>query len=172
MPKIIEDVRRMLLTEAKKQVAERGYAKATIRSVAGACGLAVGTVYNYFSSKDMLIATFMAEDWKECLERIESSPAEEPEVLLRCIHDELRGFSGQYSALFADEDAVKAFSAAFSRRHRMLREQLAESILPVCRGENREFLAQFTAEALLTWTMEGKSFEEIYAVLDRTLSRA
>lgn len=169
MPKIIEDVRRMLLAEAKKQVAERGYAKATIRSVAGACGLAAGTVYNYFPSKDMLIASFMAEDWKECLSRIEDSPTEDPEILLQCIYCELRGFADQYSALFADEDAVKVFSAVFSRRHRILRDQLVERILPVCRGENREFLAQFTAESLLIWTMAGKSFGEIYEVLARIL---
>ena len=33
----------------------------TVRSVAAGCGVAVGTVYNYFSSKDMLIAAFMLE---------------------------------------------------------------------------------------------------------------
>ena len=56
MPKIIENVREQLLAEAKKQVFEHGYADTTIRSVARACGLGVGTVYNYFSSKEMLIA--------------------------------------------------------------------------------------------------------------------
>ena len=33
MPKLIENVRTQLLLEAKKQIAERGYAKTTIRSV-------------------------------------------------------------------------------------------------------------------------------------------
>ena len=46
MPKIIENVREQLLAVAKKQIGERGYANTTIRSVAGECGLAVGTVYN------------------------------------------------------------------------------------------------------------------------------
>ena len=35
MAKIIENVREQLLTEAKKQIWERGYADTTIRSVAG-----------------------------------------------------------------------------------------------------------------------------------------
>ena len=49
MPKIIEGVRARLLNEAKRQIATLGYARTTIRSVATACGLGVGTVYNYFS---------------------------------------------------------------------------------------------------------------------------
>ncbi|MCM1025655.1 MAG: TetR/AcrR family transcriptional regulator [Roseburia sp.] len=170
MPKIIEDVRRTLLAEARRQLAEKGYARATIRSVAGACGLAVGTVYNYFPSKDMLIASFMAEDWMKSLSRIDGCATQDSKALLRGIYRELREFSEQYSALFADEEAVKAFSAVFTKRHKMLRDQLAGRILPVCRGENREFLAEFAAEALLIWTTAGKSFEEIYAVLERILA--
>ena len=63
MPKIIENIREALLVEAKRQIAERGYQNTTIRSVAKECGVAVGTVYNYFKSKDMLIASFILEDW-------------------------------------------------------------------------------------------------------------
>ena len=44
MPKLIENIRAQLLAEAQRQVAKRGYAKTTIRSVAEACGIAVGTV--------------------------------------------------------------------------------------------------------------------------------
>ena len=40
MPKIIENVREKLVDEARRQVAEQGYARTTIRSIAGACGLA------------------------------------------------------------------------------------------------------------------------------------
>ena len=71
MPKIIENLREKLLEEAKCQVMEQGYAAMTIRSVASACGVGVGTVYNYFSSKDMLVASFLLEDWLECLAGIE-----------------------------------------------------------------------------------------------------
>ena len=50
MPKIIENIREKILEEAKCQVMESGYASMTIRSVANACGVGVGTVYNYFKS--------------------------------------------------------------------------------------------------------------------------
>ena len=74
MPKIIENLRDQLLQEARKQIAERGYTGTTIRSVAGACGVGVGTVYNYFSSKEMLIAAFMMEDWQKQLDAMAALP--------------------------------------------------------------------------------------------------
>ena len=64
MPKIIENLREKLVCEAKRQVEELGYANLTIRSVAAVCGVGVGTVYNYFSSKDSLVAAFLLEDWQ------------------------------------------------------------------------------------------------------------
>ena len=71
MPKIIENIRQNLLEEARRQVLQEGYSALTVRSVAAACGISVGTVYNYFPSKDMLIASFMLEDWQLCLDKIE-----------------------------------------------------------------------------------------------------
>ena len=71
MPKIIDNVREELLKEAKKQLIENGYSHTTIRSVARGCGIAIGTVYNYFPSKDMLIATFMMEDWNTAFSSVE-----------------------------------------------------------------------------------------------------
>ena len=63
MPKIIINAREEILKEAKRQLLENGYSATTIRSVAKATGIATGTVYNYFPSKDMLLASFMMEDW-------------------------------------------------------------------------------------------------------------
>ena len=73
MPKIIENLREQLLSEAKKQVKERGYAATTVRSVAKACGLGTGTVYNYFKSKDMLIAYNIKKiiSYLECKSQVE-----------------------------------------------------------------------------------------------------
>ena len=66
-PKIIENLESRLIQEAKRQIAESGYGATTIRSVAKGCGVGVGTVYNYFPSKEALVATFMLADWKESM---------------------------------------------------------------------------------------------------------
>ncbi len=172
MPKIIENVRELLLAEAKRQISENGYAGTTIRSVATACGLGVGTVYNYFQSKDMLIASFMLEDWQECIQDMKQENASDSASFLRGIYVSLSGFAHTHAALFCDSDAVKTFTTVFSERHKLLREQLADVLMPSCERTthaDKRFLAEFISESLLTWTMAGKSFEEIYSILNLLL---
>ena len=165
MPKIIENIREQLLATVKRQIAENGYEKTTIRSVASACDLGVGTVYNYFKSKDMLIASFMLEDWQECLLQMKQKGTGDTESFLENIYCSLREFIESHTSLFSDEDAKKVFSTVLTERHKILREQIAEIILPICNQPNKKFLSEFISESLLTWTMAGKSFEEIYSVV-------
>ena len=172
MPKIIKNVREQLLNEAKKQIAENGYGKTTIRSVAKACELGIGTVYNYFQSKDMLIASFLAEDWQVCLHQIEPHVLDEPEEVMKSIYDSLADFMEKNSALFHDSDAMKVYVSAFSVRHKQLREQLANYLLPVCekaKVKDSTFLAEWIAESLLTWTVAGKSFDEQYEIIKQII---
>ena len=170
MPKIIENLREKLLKEAKKQVMEQGYSALTIRSVANACGVGVGTVYNYFPSKDMLIASFMLEDWMGCLAVIEAGCAKtsEPEQALGCIYKEILCFMQKYELLFCDKDAEASSSGYLHQRHAMLRNQIAKPILALCQKQtkaNPEFLAEFIAEAMLAWAGSERSFEEISSIL-------
>lgn len=172
MPKIIENVKEQLLSEARRQIEERGYAQTTVRSVAGACGIAVGTVYNYFSSKDMLIASFVAADWLEAIQKLTEYPPRTAEEAIRSVYNLLRDFSEAHRALFTDRDAAKTFSAIFSERHKLLRDQLAVFFLPFCgRGDKKdsEFLSQFLSESVLTWAMAGVEVEKLTTVLQRIL---
>lgn len=169
MPKIIENLRDQLLYEARKQIAERGYTGTTIRSVAGACEVGVGTVYNYFSSKEMLIAAFMMEDWQKQLDAMAALPKDQPEALLRGVYEALCAYAAGHQDLFSDEGAAKAISLGFAPRHRMLREQLTGFILPICKGDNAAFTAAFIAESLISWTMEGTSFDTLYPVMHKLI---
>ena len=171
MPKIIENIREKLLEEAKRQVMELGYSSMTIRSVASACGVGVGTVYNYFPSKDILIASFILEDWFICKQAIDEGCRENmtTEMALRSIYDGLNIFLSKYEVLFKDESAGVAFSASFSKeRHKMLCNQIAQPLLPFCQKQTRvkaEFLAEFVAESLLNWACSEASFEDVKSVL-------
>ena len=181
MPKILESVREQLLETARRQIETRGYAGTTVRSVATACGIAIGTVYNYFPSKDMLIASVVAEDWYACLAAMRGETAttlggkaeacsdEEAEETLRRVYESLAAFAKRYEPLFSDKDAEKSYFSSLHERHAQLRGQLAERILPLCRGEDPDFTARFLAEALLTWTVAGVPFERFYAVARKLL---
>ena len=170
MPKIIENVREKLLNEARKQVMEQGYSAMTIRSVASACGISIGTVYNYFSSKDMLVASFMLTDWQACMDAVKQccDKYSEPQIILKCVYDELQHFAKEHMSLFLDENAESSFASAFPKRHRQLRSQIAGLLQKICEKQdkvNAEFLAEFLAENMLTWTLADRTFEEIGSIL-------
>lgn len=166
MPKIIENLERRLITEAKRQIEESGYGAVTIRSVAKACGVGVGTVYNYFPSKEALVATHLLEDWKVCVDIIQTTAqhAETPQSVLRCIYEQLTGFANRHEAIFRDETAAASFAGSFSQYHGLLRSQLAQPLRRFC---GSDFAAEFIAESLLTWAMAGKSFDETYEILKK-----
>ena len=126
MPKRIEDLPRRLMEEARRQVQESGYSALTIRSVAKGCGVGVGTVYNYYASRDALVASFLLSDWNCCLEEIraEAEAAAHPEPVLRKVYGSLEQFLQQHAAVFRDETAAAGFSGASGHYHSLLRSQL------------------------------------------------
>ena len=170
MPKILVNIKETLLAEAKRQVMEQGYSAMTIRSVASACGVGVGTVYNYFSSKDMLVASFMLEDWMLCKGAIDAGCKADRTVeeALYCIYDELKTFTRKYETLFHDESAEMTFASTSRQHHKSLCEQIATPLLPFCQRQTRvdaEFLAMFIADNMLMWSRTEHSFAEVSSVL-------
>lgn len=67
MPKIIEEPREMILAQAKSIVQQEGMDQLTIRRVAAATGISIGTVYNYFPTKRELIVHLMEDYWNTYL---------------------------------------------------------------------------------------------------------
>ena len=63
MPKRIENLQENILRQAKPLMLESGYEALAMRDVAARCGIAVGTLYNYFPSKEALAGGVMLEDW-------------------------------------------------------------------------------------------------------------
>lgn len=166
MPKIIENLRERLTEQAAKQLAERGYAALTVRSVAAAAGVGVGTVYNYFPSKDALVASAMLADWNERMQTIAAAGGDGagPGPVLRCMYEQLRVYAEKYRSVFQEGQAAPGLPGSFRRYHAMLRDQLAEPLRPYCQGD---FAPRFIAEAMLAWTMEEKPFEEIYSLVQK-----
>lgn len=173
MPKIIPNAPERMIAEARRQIDERGYGAVTIRSIVGGCGFGLGTFYNYFRSKDMLIATFLLDDWRECLGRVSelSAVAKSPMEVVGALYSELCGFMARFEAIFKSDEAIKVFkTASDGGRHELLRDQIAEPILVACERSGMvscEFLSQFVAESILTWAVAGKDYSEVEPLISR-----
>lgn len=166
MPKIIENLEARLMEEVEKQITQSGYAAMTMRSVAKGCDIGVGTVYNYFSCKEELVAAFLLKDWNKALACFDSISASSqfPRPVAQLIYEHLTDFSLRHASIFQDHTAAASFAASYSQYHRILRQQLAKPLRKFCESD---FAAEFAAEALLTWTMASKDFDTLYSMLEK-----
>lgn len=173
MPKIIEDLHDRILAQAEKELFEKGYSNMTMRSVAEGCGIAVGTVYNYYKSKDVLIAQIMLRDWTRIMNtvkfRCESSIS---------IHEAFHEmYNGVIEFVETYESVWRQYGKDISVRHEMpmqfdwLIKQLSEileEVLVRCHNEEDAYMPVFLAEILLnTATKKDFKYDNISRLLHR-----
>jgi AcrR family transcriptional regulator len=102
MPKIIENVKELLLIEARRTLLEQSYSELNIRDISKRCGIGIGTFYNYFSNKELLVSEIFRADWKLVSNIIMSAETETIEFKEKCrkIYNALDIFIQQYSDIF------------------------------------------------------------------------
>lgn len=161
MPKLIENVREKILEAAQKQLEDRGYTAMTIQSVAKACGVGVGTVYNYYCSKEDILTAYIGQDWMKCVEIINAVARYSPsyDAVIRCIYDQLLAFGEAHSHIFRDEAAAACIDGVLYRWMGALSAQICVPLRKYCKSDAE---ALIIAEALITWIRTGKTFDEIY----------
>ena len=137
MPKLIPEAERSILAAAKKQLFEKGYANLAIREVAGQCGIAVGTIYNYFPGKEALVAAVMAEDWRNAMAGLRESFARSAGILegIVAMYNTIEAFSKLYAPAWSQYGSAPA---SFGERHLMLRGQLSALLEELVTRHGRE----------------------------------
>lgn len=65
MSRIIENPRELILAAAKEILYNDGYKKLSMRNVAKACDIGLGTIYNYYPTKEELVIEMMTGYWSE-----------------------------------------------------------------------------------------------------------
>ena len=175
MPKIIENLKERLLDTARGMLLSSGYASLTMRGVAERCGIAVGTMYNYFPSKEMLAASVMLEDWQTALEEVRAACCAAGGVsqALNAAYDAVARFSGRYSPVWENYTMQGSQQSAFNRRHRLLARQLADCLGPVlerCCPAAPPAAAVFLAENILVCVNGSEmTFSDFLAIAARVL---
>lgn len=162
MPKIIENLKEKILEEANRQMREAGYAAMTIQSIAKACGVGVGTVYNYFSSKDEIVVACVAAAWMDRMDTIcaVAKYSRTCDAVVHCIYDQTVSFGRAHNYIFENTTAAHCVDGAIFRYMWFLSSKLAEPLRKFCKSDAQ---AQLIAEALLAWIRTGKSYEEVYS---------
>ncbi len=170
MPKLIPDAKTKIISIAKNQLFKKGYTGLMLRDVADQCGMAVGTIYNYFSSKEILVASIMAEDWLSSLEKMKESCkiASTVEQGVRAIYKAIGEYVQTYEGIWTE---YKGVLSSYGKRHVLLRNQLSEllSDLLLRLGRNEDIeLCPLLAETVLTCAMQR---DIDYSVLSKAISR-
>ena len=153
MPKIIENLRERILDTAREALVADGWRALSMRALAQRVGVAPGTLYNYFSDKEEIVATLALADWQDALARMDAvaAAATDLERGLCDLCDELNAFSDAYRPTWQQYEGGSA-SSYLTRYHRMLREQVARPVRAVTERAGRADLAPLAdvlAEALL-----------------------
>lgn len=61
-----------ILEASRELIRQQGWSAVSIRSVAAACGVSVGSIYNYFDSKTALVSAAVESVWCEIFHRPEN----------------------------------------------------------------------------------------------------
>lgn len=158
MPKIIEQPRERILAAARSKLFEDGYAGLSLRGIAGECGIAVGTIYNYFQDKDTLVASVMMEDWLCALDEMKAGcdAAGTASDGFAAVYGAIRKFEKLYESVWDQFFRAGGSPDVVSSRHGMLRGQIARQLEALLErlGKEDAALAPLLAETVLSAAMQ------------------
>lgn len=174
-----------ILKICKKLSAEKGLQALNMRTVAGECGIALGTLYNYFADKEDLLISTISKLWQDLF----SLPPQHDEANLlfseyvEMIFVNIRERTAEYPDFFSTHSSVIAISGksrALSAMERCMMEIRATlmSVLQkdsavvedVFDGElTRERFVEFVLDNIFLLIMQKKPCGTLIAVIGRTI---
>jgi len=100
---VLDLYRRAILDAAEKVFEARGFNEAKMAEIAKAAGLAAGTLYNYFDSKEAIVRSLMTHLGEQMLARLEEAGrrAQGLGPSLRALAEAALGFVNEHRAVFS-----------------------------------------------------------------------
>lgn len=90
-----------ILKTSRKLIQQQGWTAINIRSVAAACGVSVGSIYNYFDSKAALMCATVESIWCEIFCRPENGAMfQDTQACIAWIYEQMEYGSRQYPGFF------------------------------------------------------------------------
>jgi AcrR family transcriptional regulator len=125
MPKIIADIEEKILTAAGALFSAQGYQDGDMRQIAELAGIAVGTIYQYFSDKQELYLRVLSSGWMSIIRRLEEisegdqPPQEQLREMLAVLSEEIssRQIWEELSVLFSETGTKNSDNIHFVGMH-------------------------------------------------------
>ncbi|MDD4402054.1 MAG: TetR/AcrR family transcriptional regulator [Desulfitobacteriaceae bacterium] len=104
IPKTIKDPMVLIQNQARDILYNEGYKDFSIRKIAKASGVSVGTIYNYFSTKEELLVCLMMEYWEKYYDGLEQIDREEKGIFVKIqrMSEELNAFVRTFQQVWLD----------------------------------------------------------------------
>ena len=180
MPKVLQCTREDMLEKARSLLIEKGYDACTMREVAAACGVSVGTMYTYFSSKDAMIVHAVAAEWFEVLEGVKCQCGSCTDAVegLSVFYEHIRRFALKYRTVFLHVSNLVSPDDHYQRGSHLLLEQISGvvSLLLAPIGREKDAaLCDFLANVLMIYVQkavaqkDGDSFAQIRPFIAKLL---
>ena len=173
MPKLLDNIKEKAIEEARREMLSDGYRAMTIRRVAKELGIAVGTLYNYFSSKEYLAACVMLEDWQAQIHAFEAEPdTDDASEVIRRLFETVTDFTSRYRRSWVQYEENDRSESMRDQYHKVLVRQL-ESYISAAAPGREEWLATFLAEMVLRFGSDGHTrYEDIEKAVNVLLKKA
>lgn len=142
----VRDIRERIRRIAERQMAERGMAGVSLRSIAAEMGWTAASLYRYFGSKAELLAATRAAAYDRFSERIEAAHRSSDDLWARS-----RAIGDAYVAFAADEPAAYKLLFAYD-------QDQADRTDDLIRAEKRSklTLTTYVAEMVEAGLLEGE----------------
>lgn len=175
MPKLLPHLRDDLLHQAQLILQQEGYSALSIRSLAQCCHVATGTIYNYFSSKDSLVAQIMMADWKQIISEMNAVSLQAPDFPtgMLAMYHALDRFASAYRATWVQFAQNGGSSSPIIAHHPQLRDQLKapiDALMQRTADPSLLCLAPLLAETLLAAAVQPDLDEHPLCLLVQRLS--
>ena len=145
--------REEILKTSRELIRQQGWSAVSIRSVAAACGVSVGSIYNYFDSKAELVGAAVESVWREIFHRPEDATVfQDAQACITWIYGRMEygcrqypGFFTLHSLSFMREDKSEG-----KRRMQQTWQHILDGLCSVLKRDARvrpdAFNEQFTVE--------------------------
>ncbi|QNU67742.1 TetR/AcrR family transcriptional regulator [Ruminiclostridium herbifermentans] len=134
MPKNLSNVKEDILLVTRQLLKDTGYTSLSIRQIAAKCGVALGTVYNYYNSKNEIVAEILGNEWNLMLRKIEQQTKAYAKAIdkLEIVFNELKYFMNNVHGFWFDTypmgNDTNMSVCEIKEKKLLLRNQLSEKI--------------------------------------------